>query len=308
MMRLTSSRRPAPSAWKIALCSESTGSTVAPALAAARMNRPPAQTRHSLLASATVAPRSIAASVGFRSDRAADRAHHPIGRPLRRFDQRLVAGGGFDAAAGERALELAIGRRIADHRDARVQFARDLGERGRVAARGDRFDAVARRVALDQVDRAGADRAGGAENGDAAQGGCGFVGGARVHALTIPSRPRAGASKPPRARPIRQATSAAAQNPSSRSMTPPWPGMRWLASLAPNCRLMRDSKRSPSLRRHRQHQRERRDRVEFDVAENVRAGRRHRHGAERADDRARPGFFGLMAGASLRPPKARPPK
>ena len=66
MMRLTSSRGPAPSAWKIALCSESTGSTVAPTLAARRMNRLPAQTRHSLLASATVAPRSIAARVGLR--------------------------------------------------------------------------------------------------------------------------------------------------------------------------------------------------------------------------------------------------
>ena len=65
MTRLTSARLPAPSAWNIALCSESTGSTVAPALAARRMNRPPAQTRHSLLASATVAPRSMAASVGF---------------------------------------------------------------------------------------------------------------------------------------------------------------------------------------------------------------------------------------------------
>ena len=64
-MRLTSSRGPAVSAWKIALCSESTGSTVAPAAAAVRMNMAPAQTRHSLLASATVAPRLAAASVGF---------------------------------------------------------------------------------------------------------------------------------------------------------------------------------------------------------------------------------------------------
>ena len=64
-MRLTSSRGPAVSAWKIALCSELTGSTVAPAAAAVRMNIAPAQTRHSLLASATVAPRLAAASVGF---------------------------------------------------------------------------------------------------------------------------------------------------------------------------------------------------------------------------------------------------
>ena len=51
-------------AWNSALCSESTGSTLVPRWAARRMNRAPAQTRHSLLASATVPPRSTAASVG----------------------------------------------------------------------------------------------------------------------------------------------------------------------------------------------------------------------------------------------------
>ncbi len=64
MIRRTSSRSPAPNAWKIALCSESTGSTVAPAAAARCIKMLPAQTRHSLLASATMAPRSAAASVG----------------------------------------------------------------------------------------------------------------------------------------------------------------------------------------------------------------------------------------------------
>ena len=66
MTRRTSSRRPDISAWNTALCSESTGSTVACAAAARRMNRSPAQTKHSLLAMATVAPRSAAASVGFK--------------------------------------------------------------------------------------------------------------------------------------------------------------------------------------------------------------------------------------------------
>src|ERR1700686_5851598 len=45
--RRTSWRRPALMAWNNALCSESTGSTVAPQAAARRMNRAPAQTRHS---------------------------------------------------------------------------------------------------------------------------------------------------------------------------------------------------------------------------------------------------------------------
>src|SRR6185295_1402055 len=66
MTLVTSSRRPAVSAWNSALCSESTGSTVAPVRCARFMNSVPAQTRHSLLASASVAPRSIAASAGSR--------------------------------------------------------------------------------------------------------------------------------------------------------------------------------------------------------------------------------------------------
>ncbi len=51
------------SAWKIALCSESTGSSVAPLARAASSTISPAQTRLSLLAMASVPPRASAASV-----------------------------------------------------------------------------------------------------------------------------------------------------------------------------------------------------------------------------------------------------
>ena len=51
-------------AWKMALCSESTGNRRAPASRAAVMNRSPAQTSASLLAKATAAPRRTASSVG----------------------------------------------------------------------------------------------------------------------------------------------------------------------------------------------------------------------------------------------------
>ena len=66
MTRTSSSRLPEPSAWNSALCSESAGRMQAPAFCARCMKKSPAQTRHSLLASATVAPRSTAASAGFR--------------------------------------------------------------------------------------------------------------------------------------------------------------------------------------------------------------------------------------------------
>src|SRR5262249_18880009 len=60
------------------------------------------------------------------------------------------------------------------------------------------------------------------------------------------NRPRPGASRPPRANPISTAARLAVTNPSSRSISPPCPGMRRLESLASNRRLRKDSKRSPA--------------------------------------------------------------
>ena len=104
-----------------------------------------------------------------QTDRAGDRSHHPVGRSLRRFLERVFAGGGFDAGARQRALEIVVGGRIGNHGKARADLAGDLGEQRRIAPRGERLDAVTDRFALEQVDRAGADRAGGAEDGDAAR-------------------------------------------------------------------------------------------------------------------------------------------
>ena len=162
-MRRTSSRRPAPNAWKIALCSESTGSTVAPAAAARRMNSAPAQTRHSLLASATVAPRSAAASVGSRLVGAGDRGHHPIGGPLRRLDDGRGTGGSLDAGAGKLGFEFAIRVGIGDGGKARAELARQARQRRGIAVRGHRRDAIAGGILPQQIDGARTDRAGGAE-------------------------------------------------------------------------------------------------------------------------------------------------
>ena len=102
MMRLTSSRRPGAERLEdrvVLGIDRQHGRAGRPRRV--RMNRPPAQTRHSLLASATVAPRSTAASVGFSPTAPLIARHHPVGRPLRRLDQRVFAGGGLDAAAGQ---------------------------------------------------------------------------------------------------------------------------------------------------------------------------------------------------------------
>ena len=136
--RLTSARFPAPSAWNTALCSESTGRTVAPVLAARRMNSPPAQTRHSLFASATVAPRSIAAMVGLQSDRTADRRHHPISRTLGSLDQRRLRRLRPRCREPESALlEFAISTRISDHCVTRTDFTGNFPKRSGIAARAD---------------------------------------------------------------------------------------------------------------------------------------------------------------------------
>ena len=59
-------------------------------------------------------------------------------------------------------------------------------------------------------------------------------------------RPRPTPSAPPRSDPKIAATTTAATKPSSRSSSPPWPGMIWLKSLTPKRRFTADSNRSPS--------------------------------------------------------------
>ena len=108
-----------------------------------------------------------------QSDRAADRRHQPIGRTLRGFEQTALARRRLDAAAGQGVLQIVVSRRIGDHGESRADLAGDFRQRRRVAPGADRLDAITLRRALDQIDGAGADRAGGAENGDAAHFRCG---------------------------------------------------------------------------------------------------------------------------------------
>ena len=86
---LAPARRPAPGTARCAR--NSTGRMVAPRGRRRRMNSPPAQTRHSLLASATVAPRCDRGERRLQPGRAGDRRHHPIGRPLRGLDEGRLA-------------------------------------------------------------------------------------------------------------------------------------------------------------------------------------------------------------------------
>ena len=199
-MRRTSSRRPAPSAWKIALCSESTGRTVAPAAAARRMNSAPAQTRHSLLASATVAPRSAAASVGLR-------LVAPVIAAITQSAGRCAASTTASAPAAasmpepdSSALSSPYSVGIGDGGKARAELARQLRKRGGVAMRGHRLDPIALGILPQQIDRARTDRAGRAQQASP----CAATGANStlcprlllLHRLYHTSKPRAGAADP----------------------------------------------------------------------------------------------------------------
>ena len=132
------------------------------------MNSPPAQTSVSLLASATIAPRSAAASVG-RSPAA------PVIAPITHCAGRCAASttalspaAGLDAGAGQRALEFAIGGLVADRREARADLARQRGQRRGIGVRTDGLDPIAPALALDQIDGARTDRSGRAQQRHAA--------------------------------------------------------------------------------------------------------------------------------------------
>ena len=176
-----------------------------------------------------MAPRSAAANVG-RNPAA------PVMAPITHCAGRCAASttAASPAAASmpvpdKRILELAIGRRIADRGEARADLARQRGQGDSVGVRAHRLDPIAPGLALDQIDGARADRSGRAQQCHAALAARSRS--ARVSPPSSPSsghhisKPRAGASIPPCARPIRQASTAAATKPSSRSIRPPWPGI-----------------------------------------------------------------------------------
>ena len=102
-----------------------------------------------------------------QAGRAADRRHHPVGRTLRRLRPRLRAGRRLDAGARQRVLEFAI--ELSDRRPprtARRQLARQSWRAPRHSCARSPPRRDSGRLALEQIDRAGADRAGRTENSD----------------------------------------------------------------------------------------------------------------------------------------------
>ena len=77
-----------------------------------------------------MAPRSAAASVGLNPAAPVIAAITQSAGRCAGFDQRALARRRFDAGAGERILEFAIGGRIGDHGKARADLARDRASAG----------------------------------------------------------------------------------------------------------------------------------------------------------------------------------
>ncbi len=171
--RRTSSARPPRRLWAMALCSESTG-TIWPG-AAARVTRAPPTMSDSLFARARVEPAASAARVG-RSP------IEPV-MPLRTTSAPEPASGGRRVLADEHLGSVAgVARRRGDGLAQGVAVThgrRDegrpgggglLGEEPGVGAGGEGGDGEAARVGRDDLERLGADRPGGAEEGDGAGG------------------------------------------------------------------------------------------------------------------------------------------
>ena len=103
--------------------------------------------------------------------------------------------------------------------------AGEIRQRSGVAVCGHRLDAIVAGLALQQIDGARTDRAGGAEQRHRFRRARQIRSGRRrcrlLHLVYHTSKPWAGASGPCRRMPIRSATNAATRKPSRRSISPP---------------------------------------------------------------------------------------
>ncbi len=213
-------RLPSAMDWKMALCSESQGSRVAPASRTARSITSPAQTSASLLARATHLPRWTAARVGARPAA-------PVIAAIVQSASRPAASTTASAPASIRMSVPASAARRAAKQAASAMTAYSAcsvracsASSGDVAAADQRPDAEALGRGGQQLHGLGADAAGAAKDGDRAL---------PVHCHRTTPRPSINANI--------AAASATASSASTRSSKPPCPGMSRPESFTPKRRL-----------------------------------------------------------------------
>ena len=205
----------ARSTWKIALCSESTGSSTPPRRLD-RVDQQPAGADQRFLVGQR---HDGAAPRGGQGRREAgepdDRRHHPFGRPRRRLDHRLGPGRGLDPGAGQRLLQRAVA--LPDRR--RPRAARAAAAPARPAARPRCRRSAPRRDSCPDRARSGRPCSAPTEpveprivtpRGRSCDG-------AVQRVMPMASLHRSPVAPAP-------PTTSTASSPSSRSSRPPWPG------------------------------------------------------------------------------------
>ena len=207
----------------------------APALAARCMKKS-RQTRHSLLASAMVAPRSTAANAGLSPAAPLTAAMTQSAGRGGALNDGAFARPAFGARPSQCILQLREASRIGNGGKPGPKLLGKLRESLDVGMSRQRFHLVALRRSPQQIHGAVADRPGGAKDGHRANGGtpqpCCYATEQRsCHHQTI--RPRPTPSSPLRKKPNMPARTIAATKPSSRSSSPPCPEIRWSEPWTP---------------------------------------------------------------------------
>ena len=155
------------STWKMALCSESIGSRRAPVRLASSRSSGPAQTRLSLLASATRCALPHGGQRRRQAGDADDGGNDAIGRTCRGLNDGRLAGGGFDAGVGKQGFQPSVERRVGNDGDLGARLDRGLCKSFDIGVCGEGDDLElgrTRRAVADHVERRDADRTGGAQN------------------------------------------------------------------------------------------------------------------------------------------------
>ena len=151
------------SAWKMALCSLSTGTSLPPVRAASSVTRAPAMTRVSLLATATVLPRLQGGPRSFQPGRADNGGHHRIDAVVGYHARHAVRAAQEFAAVGQPG-RVEIDGRIGQAHEARVESMRLLDQEINARVGGQSDDLKAVRQVGGHIERADADGARGPEH------------------------------------------------------------------------------------------------------------------------------------------------
>ena len=222
--------RPCGRHWKIALCSLSIGSSVAPRSRTAAMKTGPAMTSASLFASSIFLPARAAASVGAQPGGADDRGHHGVDVGVRR-----------DASSASAPASTSVSQPSAESRRAQPARLRPVGE--------DREAGPVRTAQLEERRRPG-------RAPSARTRGTGRDGGRRRRACCARSSRSRRGSPAFCDRGHTMYTSAATGSTGGQRVDavehPAVPRQQLPLSFRPARRFIADSNRSPSTRQHRE--------------------------------------------------------